>query len=362
MKAADRLLDEEGVFFIAEAGVNHNGELSRAKRLVDAATDAGADAVKFQTYDTDRLVAKDTPAATYQNEQLESATSQRAVIERYELSDRDHKELFEYCQESGISFLSTPFDEHSAQFLVDLGVPAIKIGSGELTNHLLLRDIAKFGRPMIVSTGMATMDEVVAANEAIRGENQSVPVCYLHCVSAYPTAVSDANLEVIRTLDDRFSDPVGFSDHTMSVEMAGLAVAAGATVIEKHLTLDRTLPGPDHKASLEPAELERAVELAREAAVARGTPEKEPVPAEAENRTVARRSLHAVEPIRRGEQISRDAVDVLRPATGLSPASLDSILGRPVTTNIESHEPITADDVSGWSDRDEPETGVRADE
>jgi N-acetylneuraminate synthase/N,N'-diacetyllegionaminate synthase len=362
MKIDGSPIRDGSVFFIAEAGVNHNGDLDRARELIDAAAEAGADAVKFQTFTTDRLVAEDAPKADYQDEQTggeaDEETTQRDILEQYELSEDDHRELLGYCEDAGITFLSTPFDAESAAFLDDLDVAAIKVGSGELTNHPLLQQIALLDRPMVVSTGMATMAEVETAYEAIRDANPEVAVSLLHCVSSYPADVADVNLRAMERLDERFDVPVGYSDHTTAVETPAVAVGAGATVVEKHFTLDRSLPGPDHEASLEPDELARAVELAREAAAARGTPEKEPVEAERENRIVARKSLHAARPVEAGETLTEDAVAVLRPATGLSPAELDAVLGEEVETDLERHDPIPADaidaDVSdgGVSDGD----------
>lgn len=334
------------VFFVAEAGVNHNGDLDRARELIDAAAEAGADAVKFQTFTTDRLVAEDAPKADYQDEQTDDGSSQRDMLERYELSAADHRELLDYCEDAGITFLSTPFDAESVALLDDLDVAAVKVGSGELTNHPLIRRIARLGRPMIVSTGMATWAEVEDAYDAIREADPEIPVSLLHCVSSYPADVTDVNLRAMEQMDEEFPVPVGYSDHTTAVETPAIAVGAGAVVVEKHFTLDRSLPGPDHEASLEPDELAQAVELAREAATARGTPEKEPVDAEVENRTVARKSLHAARAIEEGETITDESVEVLRPATGLSPAALDSVLGREAETDLDPHDPITADAIT----------------
>jgi N-acetylneuraminate synthase/N,N'-diacetyllegionaminate synthase len=339
------------VYVVAEAGVNHNGDLDRARNLINAAAEAGADAVKFQTFTPDRLVAEDAPKADYQDEGTEresdAETTQREMLERYELSEDDHRALLDYCEDAAVTFLSTPFDAESAAFLDDLGLAVIKVGSGELTNHPLLQRIALLNRPMVVSTGMATMAEVEAAYDAIRSANPEVEVSLLHCVSSYPAEVTDVNLRAMERLAERFDVPVGYSDHTTAVETPAVAVGAGATVIEKHFTLDRSLPGPDHEASLEPDELARAVELAREAAAARGTPEKEPVEAELENRTVARKSLHAARAIEAGETLTGDAMAVLRPATGLSPTEFDAVLGETVTGDLDRHDPITAEVVAG---------------
>ena len=348
MKIDGRTIEDGSVFFIAEAGVNHNGDLERARELVDAAAEAGADAVKFQTFVADRLVAEDAPKAGYQDERTGSEESQREMLGQYELSATDHEALLEHCEDAGICLLSTPFDEESATLLDELDLAAIKVGSGELTNHRLLQHIARLGRPMVVSTGMATMAEVEDAYGAIREANPEVEVSLLHCVSSYPAEMEYVNLRVMAAMDERFSVPVGYSDHTTAVETPGFAVAAGALVVEKHFTLDRSLPGPDHAASLEPDELARAVEIARAAATARGSPEKKPVAAETETGTVARRSLHAAREIERGETITEDAVSILRPATGLPPTALESVLGKRAATDLDRDTPITADAIEDW--------------
>jgi len=336
-------IDDDSVYFVAEAGVNHNGDLDRARALIDAASDAGADAVKFQTFATDRLVADDTATATYQAEAVGESESQAEMLDRYELDRADHDHLREYCRETGITFLSTPFDRESADLLDDLGVEAIKIGSGELTNLTLLRHVASLGRPTILSTGMATMDEVEAAYDAIRDANPGVALALLHCTSAYPTDLSDVNLRAMQSMAETFPVPVGYSDHTMSVETPGFAVAAGASIVEKHLTLDRSLPGPDHEASLEPGELDRAVSVARDAATARGSPEKRPVDAERETRALSRKSLHAAKAIEAGERLTRDAITILRPADGLPPSEVDATVGRIAAVDVPESAPITAD-------------------
>lgn len=350
MKISGSEIADGSVFFVAEAGVNHNGDRTRAKELVDAAAAAGADAVKFQTFSTDRLVAEDAPTADYQEDRTGEA-SQRDVLRRYELDRTDHEALRDYCERAGVTFLSTPFDAESAALLDDLDVAAVKIGSGDLTNHRLLGRVARLGRPMIASTGMATMAEVEAAYGAIRAANPDVAVSLLHCVSSYPADPTDANLRAMEALDDRFPVPVGYSDHTTAVETPGFAVAAGARIVEKHFTLDRSLPGPDHEASLEPDELARAVDLARAAAATRGTPEKEPVDAELETRTVSRKSLHAARSIERGETITADALAVLRPAEGLSPSAFDAVVGANASAALDRHDPVTADVVGTQSGR-----------
>ena len=339
-------------YFIAEAGVNHNGDMEMAERLVDAAADAGADAVKFQTFSADRLVTRDAAKAEYQTETTGEG-SQYEMLKRYELDRADHERLIDRCAERGVTFLSTPFDHRSADTLAALGLPAIKIGSGELDNHPLLEHVAGFGLPMVVSTGMGTMAEVHAAREAIRGVDPDAEVAFLHCTSAYPCSLDDVNLRAMGTMAAELDEPVGYSDHTTIPETPGFAVAAGACVIEKHFTLDSTLPGPDHEASLEPDELARAVDLADAAARTRGSPEKRPTAVERENVTTIRKSLHAAADIPEGTEIEARHLVVLRPVEGLSPRHHDAVVGAWTTRDLGEGDPITADDVTVEVDADE---------
>jgi N-acetylneuraminate synthase/N,N'-diacetyllegionaminate synthase len=333
-------------YVIAEAGVNHNGDLNLAEDLIDAAATAGADAVKFQTFSTDRLVSEDAQTAEYQQEQT-GADSQREILQQYELDRAAHERLQEYCSEQEITFLSTPFDPESVDLLVELGVPALKLGSGELDNHPLLEHAATKRLPLIVSTGMGTLPEVRAAHEKISAVDPALDVAFLHCTTAYPCDVADVNLRAMQTMDAELPVPVGYSDHTTLPETPSLAVAAGAQIVEKHFTMDRTLPGPDHQASLEPDELARAVELVRTAATALGSAQKEPTAAELENVENARKSLHAAVDIPAETEIRAEHVDVLRPATGLSPRQYDAVVGARATTDIASGEPIRAGNVAG---------------
>jgi N-acetylneuraminate synthase/N,N'-diacetyllegionaminate synthase len=342
------LLAADGAYFIAEAGVNHDGDLDQARRLVDVAADAGADAVKFQTFAADRLVAPEAPKAAYQ-EETDEADTQYEMLERLELPESAHQELIDYCADRDVQFLSTPFDPASADLLDDLDLPAIKLGSGEVDNLPLLRHVAGFGRPMLVSTGMSTLAEVERAVDAVRDAGDP-PLALFHCTSAYPAPLEDVNLRAMGTLADRFDVPVGYSDHTTAVETPAFAVAAGARLVEKHFTLDKTLPGPDHAASLEPAELDRAVSLVRDATTALGSAEKHPTESERENRSVVRKSLHAATGMNEGERFTEDNVSVVRPADGLSPADFDALLGRRAARDLAAGEPITADAVEGALD------------
>ncbi|MBI4596924.1 MAG: N-acetylneuraminate synthase [Candidatus Omnitrophica bacterium] len=318
---------------IAEAGVNHNGSIETARRLVDAAVDVGADAVKFQAFSAQRLVAASAPKAAYQARTTGAGESQLAMLTRLELSARDHQDLFAYCRQRGIMYLCTPFDEASADFLAELGVAAFKLPSGELTNLPLLAHVARKGRPILVSTGMATLAEVRSAVEAIR-QAGNPPLILLHAVSSYPADAADANLRAMQTMGDVFGVPVGYSDHTLGIEVALAAVALGACVIEKHVTLDRTLPGPDHRASLEPHEFASLVRGIRTVEASLGHGRKEPAASEANTAAVARKSLVAARPIARGSVVTADAVAIKRPGTGLAPTELSRIVGKIAAEDI----------------------------
>jgi len=323
----------EPAFIIAEAGVNHNGDPELAHQLVRAAAEAGADAVKFQTFVADRLVTTDAPQAEYQRKNTGVAESQHAMLKRLELSEEAHRELYALCAQLGILFLSTPFDEQCADFLAGLGIAAFKIPSGELTNTPFLRHVARKRLPVILSTGMATMTEIDEAVEAIQGEGNT-DLALLQCVSAYPSAPADTNLRAMQTLSARFHLPVGYSDHTDGMEIALAAAALGACVIEKHFTIDRSLPGPDHKASLEPGELAEMVAGIRKVESALGDGKKCPTAAEVETAAVARKSLVAVRALRAGEIFESSMVVARRPGTGLAPSLMESLLGRPLVRDV----------------------------
>ncbi len=320
-------------FVIAEAGVNHNGEIEKALALVNAAKDARADAVKFQTFCAERLVCKDAPKARYQAETTGSGESQCEMLQRLELSPDDHRRLLDHCREIGILFLSSPFDEQDADFLETLGVPAFKIPSGELTNLPYLAHIARKGKPMIVSTGMATLGEVETAVETIQAAGNS-DFALLHCVSTYPATPQDVNLRAMLTLRQAFGYPVGYSDHVRTNEVSVAAVALGACIIEKHFTLDRDLPGPDHRASLEPHELVALVKAIRNVEKALGSGCKRPVASETDTARVARKSLIAACDIPAGAQITETMLTVKRPGTGLPPAMRSYIVGRHLRTDL----------------------------
>lgn len=318
-------------FIIAEAGVNHNGQADLALQLVDAATEAGADAVKFQTFRAETLVTADAPQAAYQSRNLGVVETQFEMLKRLEISPEIHRALLAHCQ--NILFMSSPFDERSADLLAELGVAVFKLGSGELTNLPLLRHVAGFGKPMIVSTGMATLGEVENALNAIYQAGHT-EVILLHCVSNYPAAPADVNLRAMHTLQTAFQVPVGYSDHTMGNEIALAAVALGACVIEKHLTLDRSMVGPDHAASAEPPELKALVAGIRRIEAALGTGIKQPTPSELETAKVARKSLVAACEIPAATILTEDMISLKRPSTGLPPLMLPYVIGRTARQDI----------------------------
>jgi len=327
-------------FIIAEAGVNHNGSLDMARKLVDVAVEAGADTVKFQTFKADSLVSAVAPKAEYQIRTTGATESQHEMISRLELTPEMHEDLIEYCHERGILFMSSPFDESSADLLDGLGVPVFKIPSGEITNLPFLKHVACKGKPMIVSTGMADLAEVETAMNTIR-EAGNEQVVLLQCVSNYPADPANVNLRAMATMEEKFSVPVGYSDHTPGTEIAIAAVALGATVIEKHFTLDRTLPGPDHEASLEPDELDAMVRGIRNAQAALGTGEKIPSPSEKNTADVARKSLVAAFDISAGTVLTEENIAIMRPGTGLPPVMKSQIIGKTIRTALPAGSLLT---------------------
>lgn len=329
-------------FIIAEAGVNHNGDLSMAKRLIDAASDAGADAVKFQTFHADSLVTASACKADYQKDTTGAGESQYAMLKRLELGDKDFFDLAEYSRQKGIIFLSTPFDTSSVDLLDRIGVPAFKISSGDLTNAPLLAYIARKNKPVILSTGMATLEEARKAvdNVTRAGNNQIV---ILHCVTSYPAKIEEANLLAIKTLQNAFNYLTGFSDHTPGWIAPLGAIALGSCVLEKHITLDKSLPGPDHRASMEPGEFKEMVTLVRIMEKALGTGEKVPGKEEVGIKDVARKSVTSSRNIPRGQTISADMLTIKRPGTGIDPGYFDEVCGKAAKVDIGLDEPITWD-------------------
>lgn len=352
-------------FIIAEAGVNHNGSIDLAKKLIEAAADAGADAVKFQTFKTEKLATPNAPKAEYQRKETASEESQFEMLKKLELDIDTHYKLKEYARKKGIMFLSTPFDEESALMLInELKLPMIKISSGDLTNAPLLLEIAKTDIPIILSTGMADLEEIEFALKVVAFGyinkrtplssyeiNQSFDyhiakpilrekVTLLHCTTEYPASVSDINLKSIQSMYSRFDIKTGYSDHTIGIHIPVAAVAMGATVIEKHFTLDREMPGPDHKSSLEPDQLKEMVLAIRDIEKALGTGVKKPVPSELKNRLVARKSIVAVDHISKGEIFTSRNIGVKRPGNGLPPLFYWDLIGKVSDSNYEINQPI----------------------
>jgi N-acetylneuraminate synthase/N,N'-diacetyllegionaminate synthase len=330
-------------FIIAEAGVNHNGDVNLAKKLIDLAKEAGADAVKFQTFRAEDIVTQSAEKAEYQKETTGAQESQYKMIKSLELSEKDFVELHAYAQSKGIIFISSPFDQKSVDLLSKLDVPAFKVGSGEITNFPLLKYIAKKQKPMILSTGMATLGEIEEALRVIQQEIKSIIL--LHCVSGYPAKIEDMNLKVMETLRQAFKLPVGLSDHTVGITIPIAAVALGACVIEKHFTLDKSLPGPDHRASLEPDELKQMITAIRDVEKAMGSGIKIPTAEEAKNKKVVRRSLVARLDIPEGAVITKEMLDVKRPGTGIESKYLEAIVGRKARENINRDTILTWDKV-----------------
>jgi len=314
---------------IAEAGVNHNGDPALACQLVDVAVDAGADIVKFQTFSADKLVTAYAPKAEYYNHTITADESQHAMLRRLELTDEMHVTLLTYCQTHGIEFLSTGFDIAGLDLLAGLGLQRFKIPSGEITNLPYLRHVGRYGKPIILSTGMSTLGEIESALNVMEeaGTPRSM-ITVLHCNTEYPTPMNDVNLRAMLTMRDAFGVAVGYSDHTLGVEVPVAAVALGAMVIEKHFTLDHTMPGPDHRASLEPAELKAMVTAIRNIEMAMGNGVKWPSSSEAKNKSVVRKSLVAACTIQSGQPFTEANLAVKRPGTGLSPMLWDTIVGR----------------------------------
>jgi len=331
-------------FVVAEAGVNHNGRLDLALNLVDAAADAAADAVKFQTFSADRLASRRAPPFPYVAGD-DGRLSQHEMLRRLELPREMHAPIRARCVERGLMFLSTPFHEGDADWLDDFGVPAFKVPSGEITNLPFLRHVAGKGKPVILSTGMSTLAEVARAVEAVAGAGNP-DLVLLHCVSDYPANPADANLRAMDTMRRAFDVPVGFSDHTLGREVALAAAALGASVVEKHFTVDRGLPGPDHRASLEPHELTDLVAGIRLVESALGSGRKRPAAGELATSLCVRKSIVAVRDLKAGEQLSPDLLVVRRPGNGLPPDALPFLVGRRLMRDVEAGDLIAPEDLS----------------
>ena len=329
----------EAVFIIAEAGVNHNGSLKTALQLCDVAKDAGADAVKFQLFNAEEQVSQAATTASYQQSQT-GEDSMLAMARSYDLPWEEHRKISQHCAEIGILYMSSCFDYKAVDFLLELGGNAIKVGSGEITNYPLLAYMSNTGKPILLSTGMSTLDDVVAAIEHIRANGTS-PIAVFQCTSEYPTEIENVNLRVIQSFQKELDLPVGFSDHTRDNVAAVAAVAMGACMVEKHFTLDRSTPGPDHHMSLDPQELVNYVKSIRSVERAIGDGIKRPTLTESEVAKVARRSLVSVREIETGELLSDQNVTLKRPALGIDPRLWPSVKGRKVKTKIPADTPIT---------------------
>ncbi len=327
------------VFVIAEAGVNHNGNIEIAKKLIDAASAAGADAVKFQTFRAESLVCKTAKKAEYQLGVTDRSETQYDMLKKLELTEQMHKELMEYCAKKKIMFLSTPFDIGSVKLLSKLGMQIFKIPSGEITNLPYLREIAGHQKKVILSTGMSNMNEVKAAVDVLK-ENGAADIILLHCNTQYPTPVSDVNLLAMVKMHEELGLPVGYSDHTLGIEVPIAAAALGAAVIEKHFTLNKNMEGPDHKASLEPQELKRMVEGIRKTELALGVGIKQASDSEKENRDIVRKSIVAASSIKKGEKYTEENLTVKRPGIGISPMRWDEVIGKTAGRDYETDEMI----------------------
>lgn len=328
-------------FIIAEAGVNHNGSIKIAKNLIDVAVNAGADAVKFQTFKANSIVSKYAPKAVYQKRTTPISESHFEMIKKLELDFDDHKELVRYCNQKGIVFISSPFDLESIDLLNGLGLKIFKIPSGEITNLPYLRKIGSLGKQIIMSTGMASLDEVKDAMEVLLASGtKRENITVLHCTTEYPAPIEEVNLKAMLTIKEKLKVNVGYSDHTMGIDIPIAATVLGARVIEKHFTLSKKMEGPDHKASLEPQELEAMVKAIRYIEKAMGTGIKKPSKSEIKNIAAARKSIVAARDIKKGKVFTEDDLAVKRPGTGISPMQWDMVIGKKAKRNFKKDELI----------------------
>jgi len=329
------------VFIIAEVGVNHNGSLELAKQSVDVAKDCGANAVKFQSFKASTLVTKSAKQAYYQIANTGKQESQFDMLKRLELSEADHQELVDYCQQKNIEFMSTPFDLQSIHFLNGLGVNRFKIPSGEITNYPYLKMVGSFNKEIVLSTGMTSLADIEAAlNLLIDSGTNKDKITILHATTDYPTQMQDVNLTAMQTIAQAFKVKVGYSDHTPGIEVPTAAVALGASIIEKHFTLDKNLPGPDHKASLEPQELQAMVKAIRNIEIALGDGIKRPSANEQKNMQVARKSLVALTDIKKGDTFSEHNLTVKRPGLGISPMRWNEVIGQLAQKDYQADDMI----------------------
>ena len=339
MKIGNRTLTQDYCFIIAEAGVNHNGDLKLAKKLVQRAAEAKADCVKFQTFKTSELVSENAPKAKYQNDTTDPTESQADMLRKLELSEQDFIELKKECDRHNIMFMSTPFDIQSANLLNRIGVDAFKIPSSEVTNIPFIKYLAGFKKPLLISTGMCTIGDVDRLYQELVKLKASF--CFLHCVSEYPSPIKDTNLRAMHTMRNAFGVPVGYSDHTKGIHIPVAAAALGAQILEKHFTLDRDMEGPDHRASIEPQELKDMVRQVRHTCVALGNGIKNPSPIEVENSKASRKSLVATKDLKAGDRIGYDNLIAKRPGTGIPPYMFDDVNCMRLTKGLKKDEVLT---------------------
>lgn len=329
----------EKVFVIAEAGVNHNGSIELAKKLIDKASEAGVDAIKFQSFKAEKLLTKSAKKAEYQKHTTGNIDSQYDMIKKLELDYDKHEELMEYANSKGLVFLSSPFDFESIDLLVQLGLEIFKIPSGEITNLPYLRKIGQLNKKVILSTGMATLGEIEEAIDILR-ESGTSDITVLHCNTEYPTSMEDVNLYAMETIGKAFKTKIGYSDHTLGIEVPIAAVTLGARIIEKHLTLDKNMEGPDHRASLEPHELRKMVQCIRNIEKALGSGIKKPSDSEMKNKNIARKSIVASCSIKGGELFTENNIAIKRPGNGISPMRWDEIIGKAAKRDFKEDELI----------------------
>ena len=340
------MTNKQSVIIIAEAGVNHNGDLKTAFELIDAAAAAGVDYVKFQTFTAERLVSRKAPKAAYQEDNTGTkGEGQFEMLKALELDDAAHDALIKYCNKKGVKFFSTAFDVQGIDYLAEKGLDLIKVPSGEITNLPYLRRVASKGLPVLLSTGMSDLADVEAALNVLLSKLDRKNITILHCNTQYPTPIADVNLRAMTTLADAFKVRVGYSDHTLGIEVPIAAVARGAVCIEKHFTLSRSLPGPDHRASLEPEELRQMVEAIRHIELALGDGIKRPSPSELPNRNVARKSIHTARELTGGSRLTENDLIMLRPGEGISPMEVDSLIGRKVRRDLPGSYALKPEDL-----------------
>jgi len=333
-------------FIIAEAGVNHNGDIAVAKQLIDVAAQSGADYVKFQTFNTNKVISRTAPKADYQRQTTSADESQYDMVKRLELSEEDHHTLIAHCKRKDIKFLSTAFDEDSVGLLDKLDIDFFKIPSGEITNKPYLQKIASKKKPVIISTGMATLDEIKAALDIIVEKGiLKKDIIVLHCNTEYPTPYKDVNLRAMNTIAKKLGFQVGYSDHTPGIEVPIAAVAMGAVCIEKHFTLDRNMKGPDHKASLEPNELIAMISGIRIIEEALGCDIKQPSESERKNIVIARKSIYAAKALKCGHIIQKEDLQMMRPGNGISPMDIDRVIGKRPIKDLPSNTQLTFNDL-----------------